>query len=202
MVKTSRNSNGNMLIVAASIFIIIIILAVVYFTFTRTTTGPIQNTTSTTAPSTMPIKVSTSVNSSYHQSNASACTSANPNYECYNALFNQTNHTLRIGLMQSTGANWTNTAVTFVPKETPQTDGIPNVYFNNSYTTLVGNMSGSLGFTCPQNAMCARSATYVTIQINPNSTSNGVLTGSVWAKYQVLVGGQPYYADFGNLTLT
>ncbi len=199
MAKANK-SQGNASIIAAAIFIIAIILIFSYTISKNNSVVATQTTNSTISPA-----GSTTIN--YSSSNATinvSCLASNSNYTCNAVSYNQTSATLRLGLLQNTGINWTNVSIAFIPQDAGVSSpgAALNPYFNNN-STNVGNMPGSLGFTCPPNADCARPIEFANLRMVEFLAYGAVpVNGSVWVKYQLAAGGVPYYAQFGNLTFS
>lgn len=123
---------------------------------------------------------------SYENQTSSSSCSQLGGFTCSDPSYSYSTGDLSLYVGQNTGSNWTNVQVIFVPAGTNYTNGVPNVDW-----TTAGNVTGGLQ---------TGSRAYVTL---PATNPVGVgtkLTGEIWAKYQLNIGGTYYYAELGNVT--
>jgi hypothetical protein len=105
-------------------------------------------------------------------------------YSCENPVFNYTTGTLTVAIRQSSGYNWTGVTVRFVPEGTTYSHGVPELSWSPPQAV---NVTGG---------MLNNTIRYVNMPITSGSVAVGTnITGSIWAKYQLNVGGGVSYAN-------
>ncbi len=110
---------------------------------------------------------------------------------CQNPSFNYTTGVLTVAIIQKSGYNWTSVTVRFVPSNTLYSRGVPELSWSPPRAVNVTN--GLLNNTIR----------YVNIPITSGPVAVGTnITGSVWAKYQLNVGGGVSYADISSAIIT
>ncbi|MHB1830005.1 MAG: hypothetical protein ACYCO0_01295 [Candidatus Micrarchaeaceae archaeon] len=115
------------------------------------------------------------------------CTSLSTTYKCLNPSFNLTSRTLTVALSQDTGYNWTSVTVMFVTSGTAYSNGIPELSWS---PPLAVNVTGGL---------LSNATKYINIPITSGPVSVGSnITGSIWTKYQLQVGGGVSYANMSS----
>ncbi|MGD0728756.1 MAG: hypothetical protein ABR981_01635 [Candidatus Micrarchaeaceae archaeon] len=108
-------------------------------------------------------------------------------YKCENPVFNYTTGILTIAISQSSGYNWTSVTVRFVPSNAIYSHGVPELSW--SPPGAVNVTGGLLNDT----------VRYVNIPITSGPVSVGTnITGSIWAKYELNVGGGVSYANMST----
>jgi len=118
------------------------------------------------------------------------CASTYP-YGCLNAYYNYTTGNLTVAISQRTGYNWTTVTVRFVPSNTVYSHGVPELSWSPPAAV---NVTGGL---------LSNVTKYVDIPITSGQVAVGtVITGSIWAKYQLQVGEQVSYADISSAVIT
>ncbi|MGD0729579.1 MAG: hypothetical protein ABR981_05880 [Candidatus Micrarchaeaceae archaeon] len=92
-------------------------------------------------------------------------------YLCINPAFIPSAGVLRVGIGQTTGNDWNNVSIVFVPQKVPNFQGIPNINWNSSNVSYVSTIpSGSYS--------------NVTLQISSQGTGIGtMINGTIWARY-------------------
>ena len=92
-----------------------------------------------------------------------------------------------VAISQNSGYNWTLVTVRFVPANTVYSEGVPNLSWA---PPQVVNVTGGL----PSNV-----TRYVNMPITSGPVYVGAnITGSVWAKYQLQLGGEIFYAKVSS----
>ena len=116
---------------------------------------------------------------------SAGCSPTNTSFECRNPYFNYTTGTLTIGIIQRSGYNWTRVTVKFVAANTVYSEsGVPELSWS---PPLAVNVTG--GFLND-------TLRYVNIPITSGPLKVGTnITGSIWAKYQLRIGGAISYAN-------
>lgn len=110
-----------------------------------------------------------------------------PPYGCSNGSFNYTTGILSVAISQSTGYSWSLVTVRFVPSNTIYSQGVPVLSWSPPQAV---NVTGGL----PTNTI-----KYVNIPISSGPVAIGTnITGSIWAKYQLNVGGGVSYANISS----
>jgi hypothetical protein len=118
------------------------------------------------------------------------CASSYP-YRCLNANYNYTTGNLTVAISQKTGYNWTAVTVRFVPSNTVYSHGVPELSWSPPEAV---NVTGGL---------LSNATKYVNIPITSGPIAVGtVITGSIWAKYQLQVGEQVSYANISSAVIT
>ena len=108
-------------------------------------------------------------------------------FNCQNATFNYTTGILTVAISQSSGYNWTGVTVRFVPSNTVYSHGVPILSWSPPQTV---NVTGGL---------LNNTIRYVNIPVTSGPVAVGTnITGSIWAKYQLNVGGEVSYADMSS----
>ena len=116
------------------------------------------------------------------------CTVASDAYTCQNPNFNYTTGIYTVAISQKSGYNWTFVSVNFVPSTAVYSNGVPELSWFASRNTV--NVTGGL----PSNTV-----KYVNLPIFSGPVSVGAnITGSIWAKYQMQVGGETLYANIST----
>lgn len=113
------------------------------------------------------------------------CSPTNTSFECRNPEFNFTAGTLTIGIIQKSGYNWTRVTVRFVAANAVYAEsGVPELSWS---PPLAVNVTG--GFLND-------TLRYVNIPITSGPVAVGTnISGSIWAKYQLRIGGAISYAN-------
>jgi hypothetical protein len=108
-------------------------------------------------------------------------------FNCKNPVFNYTTGTLTVAISQSSGYNWTSVTVRFVPEGTAYSNGVPELSWSPPQAV---NVTGGL---------LNDTVKYVNIPITSGPIAVGTnITGSIWAKYQLNVGGGVSYANMST----
>jgi hypothetical protein len=116
------------------------------------------------------------------------CTVASNAYTCQNPNFNYTTGIYTVAISQKSGYNWTFVSVDFVPSTAVYSHGVPELSWFASKNTV--NVTGGL----PSNTV-----KYVNLPIFSGPVTMGAnITGSIWAKYQMQVGGETLYANIST----
>jgi hypothetical protein len=111
------------------------------------------------------------------------CSSASP-FGCQSSNFNYTTGALTVAIIQKSGYNWTAVTVRFVPSNTAYSNGVPELSWS---PPMAVNVTGGL---------LNNTVRYVNIPITSGPVAVGTdITGSIWAKYQLRVGGAVSYAN-------
>lgn len=112
-------------------------------------------------------------------------------YNCKNPVFNYTTGILTVAISQSSGYNWTSVTVRFVPANTTYSHGVPELSWSPPQAV---NVTGGL---------LNNTVKYVNIPITSGPVAVGTnITGSIWAKYQLNVGGSVSYANMSSAIIT
>jgi hypothetical protein len=130
---------------------------------------------------------STSIGSSQGLPVINATCFGSLHFSCQNPVFNYTTGILTVAISQKSGYNWTSVTVRFVPANTVYSHGVPELSW--SPPSAVNVTGGMLNNTIK----------YVNIPITSGSVAVGTnITGSIWAKYQLNVGGEVSYANISS----
>ncbi|MGA2800475.1 MAG: hypothetical protein ABSE71_04075 [Candidatus Micrarchaeaceae archaeon] len=112
-------------------------------------------------------------------------------YSCQNPVFNYTTGILTVAISQKSGYNWTSVTVRFVPSNDVYSHGVPELSWSPPQAV---NVTGG---------MLNNTMRYVDIPITSGPIAAGTnITGSIWAKYQLNVGGGVSYANMSSATIT
>lgn len=119
------------------------------------------------------------------------CSPTNTSFACENPYYNYTTGGLTIAIIQKTGYNWTRVSVRFVPAGTIRAESdVP--YLSWSPPQAVNVTGGLLNDTLK----------YVSIPITSGPVAVGTnITGSIWAKYQFLIGGRISYVNMTSAVI-
>ena len=116
------------------------------------------------------------------------CTVASDAYTCQDPNFDYNTGIYTVAISQKSGYNWTFVSVNFVPSTAVYSNGVPELSWFASRNTV--NVTGGL----PSNTV-----KYVNLPIFSGPVSIGAnITGSIWAKYQMQVGGETLYANIST----
>lgn len=119
-----------------------------------------------------------------------SCSSYYP-FACQNPYFNYTTGILTVAISQKSGYNWTSVTVRFVPANTLFSHGVPMLSWSPPQAV---NVTGGL---------LSNATKYVNIPISSGPVAVGTnITGSIWAKYQLNVGGVVSYANISSAVVT
>ena len=111
-------------------------------------------------------------------------------FGCQNPVFNYTTGILTVAISQESGYNWTSVTVRFVPAGSVYSHGVPELLW--SPPSAVNVTGGMLNNT----------VRYVNIPITSGSVAVGTnITGSIWAKYKLNVGGGVSYANMSTAVI-
>jgi hypothetical protein len=112
-------------------------------------------------------------------------------YSCENPIFNYTTGILTVAINQKSGYNWTSVTVRFVPSNAVYSHGVPELSWSPPQAV---NVTGGL---------LNNTIRYVNIPISSGPIAVGTnITGSIWAKYQLNVGGGVSYANMSSAVIT
>ncbi len=116
------------------------------------------------------------------------CSPLSTTYKCLNPAFNASTGILTVALSQNSGYNWTGVTVRFVTAGTVYSQtGVPELSWSPPFAV---NVAGGL---------MSNTTKYINIPITSGAVSVGTnITGSIWAKYQLQVGGQVFYANISS----
>ena len=119
---------------------------------------------------------------------SAGCSPLSTTYKCLNPTFNASTGILSVALSQDTGYNWTSVTVRFVTAGTVYSQtGVPELSWSPPYAV---NVTGG---------MLSNATKYVNIPITSGPVAIGTnITGSIWAKYQLQVGGSVSYANMSS----
>ena len=115
------------------------------------------------------------------------CSASSNTFLCQYPYFNYTTGVYTVAIRQNSGYNWTFVSIDFVPSNAVYSHGVPELSWFASRSTV--NVTGGL-----QSGVTK----YVNIPITSGPVAVGTnITGSIWAKYQLQVGGgvEPSYAN-------
>ena len=121
------------------------------------------------------------------------CSATSTSYLCQYPYFNYTTGVYTVALSQKSGFNWTLVSVDFVPSNAVYSHGVPELSWFASRNTV--NVTGGL----PSNV-----TKYVNIPITSGPVAVGTnITGSIWAKYQLQLGGdqEPVFANISTASI-
>jgi hypothetical protein len=111
-------------------------------------------------------------------------------FQCLNPYFNYTTGVLTVAISQSSAYNWTSVTVRFVPAGTTYSHGVPILSWSPPAAV---NVTGGL---------LSNVTKYVNIPITSGPAAVGTnITGSIWAKYQLNVGGGVSYANMSSAVI-
>ncbi len=109
---------------------------------------------------------------------------------CRNPVYNYTTGILTVEIIQRSGYNWTSVTVRFVPSNATYSHGVPELSWSPPEAV---NVTGGL---------LNNTIRYVNIPITSGPIAVGSdITGSIWAKYQLNVGGGVSYANISSATI-
>lgn len=112
-------------------------------------------------------------------------------FNCQNPVFNYTTGILTVAITQRSGYNWTGVTVRFVPS---------NTVYSNNVPILSWLPPGAVNVT---GGLLNNTVRYVNIPITSGPVAVGTnITGSIWAKYQLNVGGSVSYANMSSAVIT
>jgi hypothetical protein len=119
---------------------------------------------------------------------SAACSPTNTSFACRNPYFNYTTGNLTIALEQISKYNWTRVTVRFVQANVIRAESqVPELSW--SPPTAVNVTGGMLNDTLH----------YVNIPITSGPVAVGTnITGFIWAKYQIEIGGRISYANMSS----
>ena len=111
-------------------------------------------------------------------------------FGCQNPVFNYTTGVLTVAIIQKSRYNWTSVTVRFVPTGTVYSHGVPELSWSPPQAV---NVTGG---------MLNNTIRYVNIPVTSGPVAVGTnITGSIWAKYQLNVGGGVSYANMSSATI-
>jgi hypothetical protein len=113
---------------------------------------------------------------------SSACT-AQSGFSCGSLAYSHSTGTLSVTLSQSSGYNWAVVDVLFVPQGTALSNGLPMVSWDNAATLNNGLANGV--------------AATVSLPVSGAVSSGTAISGTVWVRYSMEVGGTTNYAQVG-----
>jgi hypothetical protein len=117
-----------------------------------------------------------------------ACSPTNASFACRNPFFNYTTGVLTIAIRQTSGYNWTRVTVRFVTAGT--------VYAESAVPQLSWSPPAAVNVT---GGLLNNTLRYVNIPISSGPVAVGTnITGSIWAKYQLEIGGRVSYANMSS----
>ncbi len=115
------------------------------------------------------------------------CAPTNSTFRCPYPYFNYTTGIFTVELSQDTGFNWTSVTVVFVPSNTAYSHGVPHISWSPPGAV---NVTGGL---------LSNATKYINIPITSGRVAVGTnITGSIWAKYQLNIGGTVSYANMSS----
>jgi hypothetical protein len=111
-------------------------------------------------------------------------------FACVNPYFNYSTGVLTVALSQSSAYNWTSVTVRFVPVGTAYSNGVPVLSWSPPAAV---NVTGGL---------LSNVTKYINIPVTNGPVAVGTnITGSIWAKYQLNVGGGVSYANMSSAVI-
>jgi hypothetical protein len=107
---------------------------------------------------------------------SATCSVTSNGYVCQNPNFDYNTGIYTVAISQNSGFNWTYVSINFVPSDAVYSHGVPELSWFVSNTIK-----------------------YVNIPISSGPVAVGTnITGSIWAKYQMQVGGEILYANIST----
>jgi hypothetical protein len=131
--------------------------------------------------------VSTTIGNSSEFPVINAVCFGNSYFSCQYAAFNYTTGVLTVAISQNSGYNWTSVTVRFVNANTSYSNGVPILSWTPPQAV---NVTGGL---------LNNTVKYINVPITSGPLAIGSnITGSIWAKYQLNVGGKVSYANMSS----
>jgi hypothetical protein len=117
-------------------------------------------------------------------SSSSAC-AVQSGYSCGSLIYNHTTGKLSATLGQSTGYNWAVVEILFVPQGTALSNGVPQISWNNATSLSNGLANGTVAS--------------VLLPASGAVSSGTAISGTIWARYSLEVGGNENYVQLGAI---
>lgn len=167
--------------------IVVILVALILGASVVINKGPVLPLLGIGATTTVPYLGTTTINSAGSPIIVVGTCSASYPFGCQNSYFNYTTGIFTVALIQKTGYNWTSVTVRFVPSGTAYSQGVPELSWSPPQAV---NVTGGMLNDTPS---------YINIPISSGPVALGTnITGSIWAKYELNVGGHVSYANMSS----